>query len=145
MRDAQEATPEPPQEDPATRLARVKKLQAIKARAEAAPGSPLHPRTADLVTRRGRVLVAVPKPHKPILGLATIADCAALGGRMRGSKKWKTPEQRAAGLRRIGKKGARARAKKRQALRKAMDRLDRQIARDRAALLKAGVPVSELE
>lgn len=129
-------------------VARVKRLTALKARLEpplASVGAPLHPRTADLVTRKGRVLVSSPKPHKPSLGLATIAERSALGGKMRGSKTCKTPKARAALLSKIGRKGGVAKAKKRRDMLRALDRLDRQIERDKKKLLKAGVPASVLE
>lgn len=131
-----------PEEIPAT-VARVQRLQALKTRA----GQSLHPRTASL-KKKGRVLVGEPKgPHVKLKpkGLATIADCAALGGRMRGRKTWKTAKQRREGLSKIGRKGGLAKARKRRAMVKALEKLDRQIERDKRKLLKAGVPASILE
>lgn len=136
------SAPLAPEEIPAT-VARVQRLQALKTRA----GQALHPRTASL-KKKGRVLVSEPKgkiPKLPRGGLATIADFATLGGKLRGRRTWKTAKQRREGLSKIGRKGGLAKARKRREMVKALEKLDRQIERDKRKLLKAGVPISVLE
>lgn len=133
-------------EEVAPKITEVKQLQRAKETLQAVVGTPLHSRIADLVVRKGRVLVAPPKAFKPSPGVpaATLRRVAALGGRMRAAKLRSTEAGRKR-LSAIGRKGALAKARKRRVLLRTVSQLERKIARDRKALLKAGVAASELD